>query len=511
MAEDKELQKLIETLHPLEQKVLPLLSKHNSLAELVDASGLSQIEVMRALQWLENKDIVKIKIESREKISLDVNGEKYLENGLPEKRFLIAIRDKPVELDKIAAKAGLDKPELNACIGMLRGKAAINFKDNKIELTAQGINIIDKESLEEMFLKKLSKGSIVISTLSSEERYAYDIFNKRKEIIKTILVKDRTAELTELGKTLSKMKIKASEALEKLTPDMLKKGTWKGKKFRRYDVKINVPKVYGGKKHQYNEFINEVKHVLLRMGFVEMTGPVIETEFFNFDALYQPQNHPARTWAATYRIKEPKYGDLPDKKIVESVSKTHENGGESGSTGWGYKWDPKIAMQLMPRAHDTAISPRYMEKGVKSPGKYFSLVRCFRPDVIDATHGVEFNQMGGFVIGKDLSFKHLLGLLKDCAFELTGATEARFFPDYFPFTEPSVQISVKHPEFGWLELAGAGIFRPELCTPLGIKEPVIAWGFGLDRLAMLKLGIKDIRDIFSHDLDYLKKQKKYRR
>ncbi len=511
MAADKDTQKLIETLHPLEQKVLPLIAEHNSLAELVDVSGLSQIEVMRALQWLENKDIAKIKTEPKEKISLDANGKEYLEKGLPEKRFLIAIKDKPQDMGKIAVKAGLDKSELNACIGILKGKAAINFRDNKIELTAQGKNIIDKESIEDKFLKKLSKGSVALSRLSDEERFAYDIFRKRKEIIKTTFVKDRTAELTELGKKLSKMKIKTSGAIDRLTPDMLKNGAWKGRKFRRYDVEINVPKIYGGKKHQYNEFINEVKHILLRMGFVEMTGPIIETEFFNFDALYQPQNHPARTWTATYKIKEPKYGDLPDKKIIEAVSKTHENGGDSGSTGWGYKWDPKIAMQLMPRAHDTAISPRYMAKEIKSPGKYFSLVRCFRPDVIDATHGVEFNQMGGFVIGKDLSFKHLLGLLRDCAFELTGATEARFFPDYFPFTEPSVQISVKHPKFGWLELAGAGIFRPELCTPLGIKEPVIAWGFGLDRLAMLKLGIKDIRDIFSHDLDYLKKQKKYNR
>jgi phenylalanyl-tRNA synthetase alpha chain len=163
----------------------------------------------------------------------------------------------------------------------------------------------------------------------------------------------------------------------------------------------------------------------------------------------------------------------------------------------------------MPRAHDTAISPRFlMRKDLKIPGKYFSLVRCFRPDVIDATHGVEFNQLGGIIIDKDLSFRHLLGLLKNFAVEITKAKEVRFFPDYFPFTEPSTQISVKHPKLGWMEIAGAGVFRPELTIPLGVKEPVIAWGFGLDRLAMLKLGIKDIRDLFSHDLGFLRDSKK---
>ena len=171
-------------------------------------------------------------------------------------------------------------------------------------------------------------------------------------------------------------------------------------------------------------------------------------------------------------------------------------------------WSEKVASQLTPRAHDTAISPRFLAKGVEIPGKYFSLVRCFRPDVIDATHGVEFNQLGGFVIGENLSFRNLLGLLKQFVFETTGIKEVKFIPDYFPFTEPSVQVSVKHPKLGWVELAGAGVFRPELTWPLGVRVPVIAWGFGLDRLAMMKLDIKDIRDIFSGNIDFLRKSGK---
>jgi len=95
-------------------------------------------------------------------------------------------------------------------------------------------------------------------------------------------------------------------------------------------------------------------------------------------------------------------------------------------------------------------------------------------------------------------------MLKHFAIEIAGAEEVKFFPDYYPFTEPSVQISAKHPQLGWIELGGAGIFRPEITQTLGIDTPVMAWGFGIDRLAMFKLGIKDIRYLFSQDLKWLR-------
>jgi phenylalanyl-tRNA synthetase alpha chain len=144
---------------------------------------------------------------------------------------------------------------------------------------------------------------------------------------------------------------------------------------------------------------------------------------------------------------------------------------------------------------------------VDVPGKYFIIGRNYRPDVIDATHGVEFNHCEGIVIDPSLSFRDLLGLLKMFAMEIAGAEKVRFFPDYYPFTEPSVQLSAKHPQMGWIELAGAGMFRPELTEPLGVKEPVIAWGLGIDRLGMFKLGINDIRELFSRKLDWLRSQK----
>ena len=199
---------------------------------------------------------------------------------------------------------------------------------------------------------------------------------------------------------------------------------------------------------------------------------------------------------------------MPDPKLVERVKEAHETGGKTGSTGWGYKWDPEKASRLMPIAHDTAISPKTLSsKELQIPGKYFQIVRCYRPDVLDATHLIEFNQVGGFILGENINFRHLLGVLKMFAIEFAGTNQVKFLCDYYPFTEPSVQLSAKHPQLGWIEFAGAGIFREEMMKPLGIDVPCIAWGVGVDRLAMFRLGIQDIRYLFSTDLRWLREQK----
>ena len=220
--------------------------------------------------------------------------------------------------------------------------------------------------------------------------------------------------------------------------------------------------------------------------------------------LFQPQNHPARTWTDTYQLKEPKWGSLPDELLVNKIKYAHQEGGRTGSRGWRYKWDSTTAMKLLPRSHTTALSARQLVKGIHVPCKHFAIARCYRPDVLDATHLIEFNQMVGFVADKSINFRTLLGMLKMFTTEITGIDKIKFNPSYFPFTEPSVEVFVKHPDLGWVELGGAGIFRPEITETLGIDVPVMAWGLGLDRLAMFNFRIKDIRHLFSQDLKWLR-------
>ena len=503
-----DIKKLAESLNPTERKVLKVLDNFASFHEIMKVTGLKDVEVARALQWLQNKNAVKIDEEQKELVYLDENGQKYLKDGLPERKFLEAL-EKPAAISEIGKKAGLSNEEITVSLGILKSKAAIDIEKGEdiiVSITDHGKHLLKHGFFEEQFLKERFPKEL--NLLKEEEKFVISNLKKRKRIIKVKLAKIITAELTEAGKKLAKEKIDDG-LVEKTTPSLIKTGAWKGKKFRRFDVEINVPSIFAGRKQHYRRFLDEVRQKFAALGFKEMTGPVVETDFWDMDALFMPQFHAARDIHQGYYVKEPKYAkDLPED-IVKNVKAAHENGFGTGSKGWQYDFDVKRTHRHILRTHDTSISARTLaSKELKIPGKYFQIARCFRYDVIDATHLPDFNQVGGFVIEKGINFGHLKGLLKLFAKELADADEVKVVPSYFPFTEPSAQLMAKHPELGWIELAGAGIFRPELVKPLVGKEmPVIAWGVGLDRLAMFKLGIKDIRLLFSHDLEFLRNAK----
>ena len=404
-------------------------------------------------------------------------GKKYLKEGLPEVNLARALTS-PLTIGEAAKKVE------NFAVAMNWAK-----KNGWVKLEAGRLTRLKdpQTSGEEAALKKVSDEKEIPS-----------------QMLELLISRKLVEKESELVKEASKL---AGKEITALTPALIKSGLWKDVYFKPYNVSAAGQKIFPGKPHPYRSFLNSVRAKLIGMGFREMAGPMIEMEFWNFDALFQPQNHPSRGWAQTYSMKTPKAGKLPKAEIVSAVKAAHENGWKTGSTGWGYKWDQDKSARLMPRAHTTACSARQLAAGVEIPGRYFRIARCFRPDVIDATHGVEFNQTEGIVIDESLSFRSLLGLLKQFAIEFAGAEKVKFRPDYFPFTEPSVELSAYHPEMGWIELGGAGIFRPELTEPLGVKAPVIAWGIGVDRLAMFKLGIDDIRELFTRKLDLLRSTK----
>jgi phenylalanyl-tRNA synthetase alpha chain len=496
----KDIVKLADSLQDNEIKVLRAFQ--GKQAELAELKGLPKNEFLRAGMWLDNKGLIKTHKSKTRYIQLDELGAKYVKSKLPELAVLSILRKRPHTLDELRNKFPQD--ELRFAIGYLKQKMFVEFRNGTLAITDAGLKV--KATLEFKFLIALAKlKEIPLSKLAAEEQYAYQNLKKRKQLVTEV---ERTSihfTITDLGKNVLQ-NLSTEKRIGMITSQVIKSGSWKDAKFRRYDVSAQVPKVYPGKKQPYYQFLDDVRAKLVQLGFQEMTGPIIETAFWHFDAMYQPQNHPARTDSDTYSIKNLKYGKLPDKKLVAAIKASHEHGGKTGSTGWNYKWDEKIASQLLPRGHGTAISARQLAKGIKNPSKHFSIARCYRPDILDATHLIEFNQVEGIVTG-DVSFKHLLGVLKQFAIEFAGAEEVSFIPDYYPFTEPSVQMNVKHPKLGWIELGGAGMFRPEFTEAMGIKTPVLAWGIGIDRLAMCKLGINDIRYIFSQDLGWLRREK----
>lgn len=500
-----EIKKLAESLSQVERKVLKVLDNFSSFSEILSATGLKDVEVMRALQWLQNKNVARLSEEQKNIVVLDENGAKYLRDGLPERIFLENI-EKPISLSELGKKTKLSDEELAISLGVLKSKSAIEIKKEKemlVSITEHGKQLLKNGLIEEQFLKEMFPKEL--GSLNEEEKFALENLKKRKKIVKVELKRMVTASLTDLGRRLFKEKIEG-DLLEKITPSMLKSGSWKGRKFRRFDVKINVPSVFGGRKQHYRRFLDEIRQKFISLGFTEMTGPIVETDFWDMDALFMPQFHSARDIHQGYYIKEPKYAkDLPED-VVKKVKAAHENGFNTGSKGWRYDFDVKRTHRHILRTHDTSISARALaSKELKIPGKYFQIARCFRYDIIDATHLSDFNQVGGFVIEEGINFGHLKSLLRMFAEEFADAKEIKIIPSYFPFTEPSAQLMVRHEQLGWMELAGSGIFRPEMVKPLVGKEvPVIAWGVGLDRLAMFRLGIKDIRQLFSHDLEFLR-------
>ncbi len=501
-----DISKLTETLHPLERKILPLLKTGTTINELTEKTGMNETEVMRALQWLAGKKAIELTTTTEECIILGENGKKITTQGLPERNLLNILKNKPFQLNKIQTTANITNEELNVSIGLLKTKNAINFSKDKpptISLTEQGKKLLTTQLPEETFLKK--QFPIQQHTLTQEEKKIIETLKKRKDIIKIEEHKQTNIKLLEAGKQLQQQKFTA--VIDKLTPEILKIQEWKNKKFRRYDTTLEAPKIHAGKLHHYRTFLDNVRQQFVNLGFSEMTGPIVETEFWNMDALYMPQFHSARDIHDAYFIKEPKYGDI-NPKLIKKVKEAHEKG-VAGSKGWRYIFDEQRTKRNILRSQGTTCSSRMLASpNLKIPGKYFGITRCFRKDVIDATHLPDFNQTEGIVIEEGLTLRHLFGLLRMFAKEFAGADNIKLVPGYFPFTEPSVELFAKHPQLGWIELGGAGMFRPEMVQPLvGKAISVIAWGIGIDRIAMFKLGLNDIRDLFSQDIEFLRNTK----
>ncbi|MEM2487505.1 MAG: phenylalanine--tRNA ligase subunit alpha, partial [Thermoproteota archaeon] len=199
--------------------------------------------------------------------------------------------------------------------------------------------------------------------------------------------------------------------------------------------------------------------------------------------------------------------ELNDRELIERVKKTHENGWETGSTGWGGKWSEDAAKKLVLRTHTTCVSVRYLAEHKDPPVKVFSVDRVFRNERISFKSLAEFHQIEGIIMDEGVTLRDLKGVLTQF-YKKLGLEKVQFWPSYFPYTEPSMNSVVYVPQAGrWLELCGMGIFRPEVTKPLGIEHPVLAWGGGLERLLMLRLGITDIRILYQNDLGWLRRVK----
>jgi len=496
-----------------ELTLLSLLGKLGgkvSILKLIQESALVDSAIMRVGLTLKEKKYVNIFAEPRTVVTLSSEGNLHATKKLPERNLLNSVigLGGTAKLDIAYAKSGLSKQFEKIALGwLIRKKWCFFDSKNRLLHLSKPKKPVPEENDEKLLCYLQGKKQVVFDSINKDLQTAVDVLRKRKLLI-TEEKTYRLFEITDLGnKALKEAKV-VSGKVTQLTPNLIITGKWKQIKLQKYNIKAPVGKTWSGKKHPYLRFLEEVRSKLVTLGFKEMTGSTVELSFFNFDALYTPQDHPAREIFGIYQVKDPKFGDLTDyAQTLENVEATHENGWKTGSSGWDYKYSRNEAKRLILRGHGTCLSARTLQKKhFDVPSKFFSIARCYRPELVDKTHLSEFNQVEGIVVDEKLTLRDLLGVLARFAIEVAGADKIRFKPDYFPFTEPSVELSAYKKGYGWIEFGGSGIFRPEVTGPLDVKVPVIAWGLGIDRLFMMRSGITDIRDIFSQNLDWLRKK-----
>ncbi len=453
------VRKIAEKLTKDEILVLDILKdgKQRSIFEISKELGEDIARISRAVMFLENKGLIESKFEEKEVLELTEKGKKYLERDLPEDLLYNTLLErKEIPLEELP----LEKDERSIAIGTLKKMDVIEIKDGKVKLVGEYERRSDR-------FRKLD--------LSQEEIREFikrGLLKKEKKVIKIVSIKEEGIKALEIAKKLN--------LVDELTRDLIITGKWREVKFRRYDVESPLPKIYGGRRHLYRKILDEVIDIFVSMGFKEMKhSPIVELPLLNFDALIVPYDHPAREVQDTFYTNL--FGEFRDKELEEKIKKIHLRVFK--------KFDEKMSKKLLLRTHTTATTVRTMMK--HKEGKFFIVDRVFRNETIDWKHLIEFYQVEGIIIEEDVNLKVLIGTLKEF-YKRLGFEKVRVMPSFFPYTEPSLQIMV-YWNGRWLELGGAGIFRREINEIFGIGYPIAAWGLGLERLAMIKYGIKDIR------------------
>jgi phenylalanyl-tRNA synthetase alpha chain len=501
------LQNIIDELHIHEKKVLKGLGSldyESTPEKIAETQDMNIKSVMSAAGSLESKGLIEVQKDVDEIISLSDTGKEYAEEGLPERKILRVLKDKEsISMKDMGGEANLNPSEVKVAIGWLLKKKWAVIDKGTVKITEEGKGAVSKEYKDEMLLDKLLEtNKMLLFNPTKLIKEGFDLLKKRKGIIQVKKEHKYKLKVTEKGKQLIDMGIEIREEATQLTHEQLKTGSWKNLKFRGYDINAEYPELFPGKIHPLQRTIEDIRQIFLKMGFTESRGSILESAFWNFDCLFQPQDHAAREMQDTFYIMEPKNVNLPSNELVENVRTAHENGGTTGSEGWGYSWDVDVAKQSVLRTHTTCLSARYLAEH-EPPLKMFSVGRVFRRETITYKHLPEFHQVEGIVAAEDMTFKNLLGILKEFYRKL--GFKARFRPAYFPYTYLSVESEIYLPDKKtWIELGGSGMFRPEVLEPLGVETPVAAFGLGIERLTMLRLGIKDIRMLYKSDIGWLR-------
>ena len=452
-----------------------------TIEEIAEKTGLPVSSVASLIELLRSKDLADVAEEVQEKLELTEKGREALKHGLPEENFVKALVEGETSVSELSRKV----PGTKVAVGILRRKGYLEIDKGKAKLKVPVERVLAEVSNLRNVLESVDRGEVPRDKDSLAEAL-------RRGLVHRVRLSRRVVKLTDkLEDILGRVRVEVGA----LTSDHLRSGEWRYLSLRRYDISAPPGKPRMARRHPLMEFIDMLRDIMKELGFTEASGPMVEMELYNFDLLFQPQDHPAREIHDTLAVKRPSRGSLKGlEDLVSRVSEVH-------GRGWRYRWSPEKAARLVLRSQTTSVSARVIASQPRPPLRVFTIGRVFRSDVVDATHLPEFHQLDGIMGDYDVTFRDLLGLLSEIAGRL--GMRIKFKPGYFPFTEPSVEGYVRLPNGKWLELFGAGMFRPEVLEMAGIDYPVAAWGFGIERLAQNYYGLPDIRMLYSRDVDFV--------
>lgn len=475
-----------------EEQLLAEIAEHqivSNSSEYASSHSVPHDKIVGVIKSLQAAGLIDAEEQKHASYALTQEATSYLQAGSPEAQVFAAVPQEGIAQQQIIQKLG--------AVGSLGFGQAM--KEKWIVLDKSSGQPVAKRKVESI-TDEVQSVLQCIADGNSEAvpKQTADALKKRRMLTP---VTSTTYKLTKGPKFALQRKRAATD----LTQDLLQSGAWRDHEFKAYNFNALGLPPSGGHLHPLLKVRSQFRKIFVAMGFEEMmTNAYVENSFWNFDALFQPQQHPARDAHDTFFLTQPAM--TPASRLpadyLERVKATHEHGGY-GSIGYGYSWKVAEAEKNLLRTHTTAVSSRMLYKLAQEgfrPAKYFSIDRVFRNEAIDKTHLAEFHQIEGVVCDRGLTLKDLIGTLK-MFFDRLGLKKLRFKPAYNPYTEPSMEIFSYSDELEkWMEVGNSGMFRPEMLRPMGLPEDVsvIAWGLSLERPTMILYGIDNIRDLFGH-------------
>ena len=455
-----------QVFHEIEKKIITSLQKNEkqSLGSIEKSTGLSSDQVRRGIEWLRLKNLATVNESKTTVFCLGKNGIESYQKGLPEKRLLDLLTNGPRKLQELQKDLG---HIFGPAMGLARKNQWIDAIKDQISLKEYPSEFPGEKIIKQIGSGKLSENEIDKNDLTH--------VLKRPDFIIEDIVKSKTISLTENAKSLQ------------ITDSQ----------YGAIDVEADVPEVFVAKTHPLKDVIDEIQEIFVTLGFSEIIGNVVQPSFWNFDALFTPQDHPARELQDTFYLDGISAKNIGTPEQIKKVSASHKK-------GWKYLWNINESRKMVLRTHTTCVTIKYLADTKPDEARVFSLGRVFRNEKVSYKHLVEFNQVEGIVVGKNVTLRDLMGIQREF-YKRIGITKIKFWPTFFPYTEPSLQTMVYNDRLEkWVELFGMGIFRPEVTKPLGINKPVLAWGGGIERIAMLKLGLDDVRELYNNNLHWLR-------